>query len=229
MIIPLSFISKCVVAGVSALTVQKIIAVESSGEYLAINVNAQKIRLTPSQTRFEAEKKASTLIDQNFNVDLGFMQINSRNLPKYKITVRDAFDPCKNINVGSRILKESFERAANKNTSSNQTNLMEALSAYNSGNFRSGFKNGYLKKYYPNLKVKSESESESGLLEYKPSISNEDLVSLWMARPIRSEEFGVKSKDISDYVSPMKSPKEFKDTPLSPPSDSSNFADNKKE
>jgi type IV secretion system protein VirB1 len=225
MIIPLSFISKCVVAGVSALTVQKIIDVESKGEYLAINVNAQTVRINPSRTKFEAEKKASQLINRNFNVDLGLMQINSRNLPKYKITVRDSFDPCKNINVGSRILKESFERAANKNTSSNQTNLMEALSAYNSGNFRAGFKNGYVKKYYPNLKVKS----ESGLQEYKPSISNEDLVNLWMAKPIRNGEVGVKSKDISDFVSSMKSPKEFKDTPLSPPSASSNFADNKKE
>jgi type IV secretion system protein VirB1 len=218
--IPLSFISKCVVAGVSALTVQKIITVESMGDYLAINVNTQKVHFALPQSKYEAVKTASHFLKRGFNLDLGLMQINSNNLSKYNLNIRDAFDPCKNINVGSRILKDSFSRAAVKFKSHGQDTLMAALSAYNSGNFRTGFSNGYVKKYYPNLNIKNETQS---LISNKLSTTKDEIHNLWIAKPVHNQELVYKTNGLSNYISPMKSAKDFIDTPPSPPPGSSNF------
>ncbi|RYZ75121.1 MAG: hypothetical protein EOP04_33745, partial [Proteobacteria bacterium] len=52
-----------------------------------------------------------------------------------------------NIRVGSEILKANYDRATD-NFGSGQDALKAALSAYNTGNFHSGFSNGYVGKYY---------------------------------------------------------------------------------
>jgi hypothetical protein len=172
------------------------------------------------QSKYEAVKTASHFLKRGFNLDVGLMQINSNNLSKYNLNIRDAFDPCQNINIGSRILKDSFSRAAVKHKSHGQDALMAALSAYNSGNFHSGFSNGYIKKYYPNLNFRKETNS---LLSEKLSATNDDIRDLWIAKPVLNQELNSKTNGLSNYITPMKSPKDFIDTPPSPPPDSSNL------
>jgi hypothetical protein len=81
---------------------------------------------------------------------MGLMQINSRNLGALNITVADAFDPCRNLWAGARILTSNYLQAA-KTEGLGGKALLEAISAYNTGNFRAGFSNGYVRRVVSNL------------------------------------------------------------------------------
>ncbi|MCB8878112.1 transglycosylase SLT domain-containing protein [Acidisoma silvae] len=84
---------------------------------------------------------------RGYSVDLGLMQVNSRNLPSLGVTVGQMFDPCTNIQVGAAILVADF-LSASANRSNPQEALKAALSVYNTGDFERGFANGYVAKYY---------------------------------------------------------------------------------
>ncbi len=86
-------------------------------------------------------------IAKGYNVDIGYMQVNSRNLPKLGLTVEQALDPCTNIRAGATILTGNY-RGAVRIYGEGQAALQAALSAYNTGNFRSGFRNGYVSRYF---------------------------------------------------------------------------------
>lgn len=75
--------------GVHPGIVESIIAVESGFDPLAVNYN------------------------RDGSVDVGIMQINSYWFPrlkKYGIAVKDLFDPCVNVEVGTWILAQCFAR-----------------------------------------------------------------------------------------------------------------------
>jgi type IV secretion system protein VirB1 len=57
------------------------------------------------------------------------------------------FDPCLNIKAGSEILLTDYAAAVHV-YGEGQTALRAALSAYNSGSFERGFRNGYVARYY---------------------------------------------------------------------------------
>ena len=133
------------IAEVHPGTIQRVIAVESGGNPLALNINGTQQPRKPS-TKKQAIKMAHDYIRQGYSVDLGLMQVNSRNLPRYGVTVEDMYDPCINLNIGSRILYDAYQRAW-KNNNNPQTALQVALSIYNTGNAERGFNNGYVRKY----------------------------------------------------------------------------------
>jgi type IV secretion system protein VirB1 len=204
--IPLSLITKCIVAGVSPLTVQKIISVESKGNPLAVNINHSNISIPIANNLEKSIESASQLIKKGYSVDLGLMQINSNNFGKYKLSLKEAFDSCKNINIGSQILKESFERAEVRLKSRGQNTLMAALSAYNTGNFHSGFNNGYLKKYYANIKEDPKELKTIPLNRGTLDLAQTALVDFWLAKPIHNPEFKSNGSIESQFVTPMRTP-----------------------
>ncbi|MGN1291037.1 MAG: lytic transglycosylase domain-containing protein [Bradyrhizobium sp.] len=126
-------------------TVQTVIEVESRGDPLAINVNGMAVKLAPANAA-EAATLARGYMARGHTVDLGLMQVNSANLARLGYRVEDMFEPCKNIAAGARVLSE-FYATALRQYGDRQTALRAALSAYNTGNFRSGFYNGYLRRY----------------------------------------------------------------------------------
>ena len=146
----LEYIMLCA-PNVAPQTIQQIVSVESKGNPLAINVNGLKddqgrtIKVTAKDAT-EAAKLAQAYIAKGYSVDLGLMQVNSRNLPKLGYRVEDMFEPCKNIAAGGRVLT-AFYAGARKQYSDEQTALRAALSAYNTGNFVNGYLNGYLAMY----------------------------------------------------------------------------------
>lgn len=140
----ISSYTECIV-DVHPITIQRIIAVESGGNQLALNVNGAK-QPSPAKSKSEAIQLARKYINRGYSVDLGLMQINSRNLSRYGITLENVFDPCVNINTGSRILHNAFDIASKSNREP-QTALQVALSMYNTGNSWRGFSNGYVSKY----------------------------------------------------------------------------------
>ena len=81
------------------------------------------------------------------------MQINSRNLRGLAITIEEAFDPVVNIQAGAKILLRGY-RGAIRRYGPGQNALKAALSAYNTGNYEKGFRNGYVAKYFPGSGIK---------------------------------------------------------------------------
>lgn len=130
---------------VAPQTIQQIIHVESRGDELAININGAKLPRKPTDAA-DAAKIAREYIGKGYSVDLGLMQVNSRNLASLGYTVEDMFEPCKNIAAGGRILT-AFYTSARPKYRDDQSALRAALSAYNTGNFEKGFTNGYLARY----------------------------------------------------------------------------------
>lgn len=139
---------------VSVVTVERIIQVESKGDPLALNVNRSKVKLSLPRDAAHAASLAGEWIAKGFSVDLGLMQINSRNLPKLGLTVEQVLDPCTNIRAGATILSASYAAAA-RTLGPGQKALQAALSAYNTGTMHGGFENGYVSRYYDSVATNS--------------------------------------------------------------------------
>lgn len=152
-------------------TVVQIIKNESSFNPIAINVNTLKgqtsPRYKPPKTAQEAIRLAEYYVSLGHSVDLGFMQVNTNNLDYYGVTIADMFEPCRNINIGSRILYENYQRALKRNPDPSQA-LQIALSYYNTGSPSKGFENGYVDKYI-NTKI------DNRVLTASPTISTQNL------------------------------------------------------
>lgn len=142
---------------VSSQTMEAIIRTESNFNPLALHVNGDFRLPAAPRTATEATAWAEWLIQQGYSVDLGLMQINSRNLRTLNITVADAFDPCRNLWAGARILTANYLQAA-KTAGLGSQALLQAISAYNTGNFRAGFNNGYVNRVVANSSNSSRSQ-----------------------------------------------------------------------
>lgn len=137
-------------------TIKAIIKVESNGNPHAVNVNKKAGVAYPLPKEIKSRKKAvkvaKSAMKAGHTVDMGYMQINSVNLSGLGYTVEDMFDPCKNIKAGAAILTRAYAAALPKHKDE-QIALRAALSTYNTGNQTGGFRNGYVQKYVPIVKV----------------------------------------------------------------------------
>ncbi len=134
-------------ANVAPVTLEAVIRVESRGNPLALHVNGVQVQPPPAMNVAEAIGVAESYIRRGFSVDVGLMQINSRNLAALGMTVEHALDPCANIRGGAEILTADYAEAARRQ-GEGQPALRAALSAYNTGDFSRGFRNGYVARYY---------------------------------------------------------------------------------
>ena len=139
---------------VAPATLEAMISVESRGNPLALNVNHLEGPQPHADTPDEAATLARQYIAAGYSVDIGLMQINSRNLSGLGYTVEQALDPCTNIRGGATILTANYVEASQRFTSG-QPALQAALSAYNTGTFWRGFENGYVARYYGRATIPS--------------------------------------------------------------------------
>ena len=132
---------------VAPVTLEAVIQVESGGNPLAVNVNRlvgpQPHPVTPA----EAAAVARRYIAAGYSVDLGLMQVNSRNLAALGYSIDEVLDPCTSIKAGAAILTANYADAV-RSRGEGQAALQAALSAYNTGSFSRGFANGYVARYY---------------------------------------------------------------------------------
>jgi len=91
----------------------------------------------------QAAGAAEVLIAAGHSVDLGLMQINSRNLIVLGLSVAAVMDPCTNVAAGGRILTEAYALAALRLGPGAEA-LRTALSRYNTGDDQAGLQNGYV-------------------------------------------------------------------------------------
>lgn len=104
---------------------RKIAETESRFDPLAIHDNTTGRSYNPSSNP-EAVELTSALVTAGHNVDAGMMQINSANFGRLDLSIDAAFDPCRSIEAGAKILS--------------------MVSSYNTGDGRAGFSNGYVRK-----------------------------------------------------------------------------------
>jgi len=119
----LGFASTCA-PGVAPETLAAVARAESGFDTLAMVVNGPGGARVRSTTAAEAVARARALVAAGRSVDLGLMQVNSRNLGWLGLSVEDAFDPCRSVAAGARVLT--------------------AFSGYNTGSPSRGFANGYV-------------------------------------------------------------------------------------
>ena len=122
-------------------TARALVQVESDFNPHAIGVVGGALARQPSSAA-EALATARALDASGRNFSLGLAQINVGNLPRLGLTIPDAFDGCRNLQAMQTVLGECFDRAGGDNEP--QRNLRRAFSCYYSGNFATGFRDGYV-------------------------------------------------------------------------------------
>ena len=125
-------------AAVHPQTMSAIVRVESGNNPFAIGVVNARLERQPA-TLQEAVATARALEVDGYNFSLGLAQVNRYNLARFGLDYESAFDACKNLAVGASILKECYDRATPRFTST-QHSLQAAFSCYYSGNFVRGFR-----------------------------------------------------------------------------------------
>ncbi len=119
---------------------QRVASVESSFNPFAIGVVGGRLARQPVN-RAEAIATADALRAGGWDYSAGLVQVNQRNFGKYGLTPQTAFDPCANLRVGSEILADCYRRAG-----PSLTRTGDALSCYNAGDFRTGYRLGYVSR-----------------------------------------------------------------------------------
>lgn len=130
----LSLAAKCA-PEVAPDIIASIALAESGLDPLAIHDNTMQ-RSFQSANLSEAIALARDLImAQHHSVDLGLMQVNSANFAMLDLSIADAFDACRSIEAGGRLVSKAYQRA-----------LRGALSAYNTGDLQRGIASGYVSR-----------------------------------------------------------------------------------
>jgi type IV secretion system protein VirB1 len=137
---------------VAPSTMRAIIKTESRGNPLAIGING-RIHLSYQAKNYQQAYRWVLYLENNhYNIDIGIAQINIKNVRKYGYKGTDMLDPCLNIKVANFILLDNFKKLQKYNLSVKDS-LFMTISAYNTGNYKSGFNNGYVMKVLNNAKI----------------------------------------------------------------------------
>ena len=129
---------------VNGSTASALVAVESGFNPHAIGVVGGALQRQP-RSHLEAVVTAQALQQAGWNFSVGLSQINAGNFDRLGLTVESAFEPCRNLAAMQAVLAECFDRARRREPSA-QRSLRQALSCYYSGNFSTGFREGYVRR-----------------------------------------------------------------------------------
>jgi type IV secretion system protein VirB1 len=127
-------------------TMRAVVTTESSHNPFAVGVVGGYLSRQP-KTLDEALAVVERLEAESFNYSLGISQVNKYNLKRLGLDVKSAFEPCKNLEGGGKILQECFISAQKKGMSEKEA-LKAALSCYYSGDHERGIRLGYVDKVY---------------------------------------------------------------------------------
>ncbi len=127
-----------------AAVMQHVVHVESSFNPYAIGVVGAHLVRQP-QSLSEALSTARMLVSRDYNFSLGLAQVNRYNLVKYGLSsYSQAFQACPNLQAGARILAQCMARSGN--------DWGKSFSCYYSGNFITGYQQGYVQKIYASMR-----------------------------------------------------------------------------
>lgn len=133
----------CPNLAVPAEVMQHVVNVESSHNPFAIGVVGGQLARQP-QNLGEALATVRMLEEKGYNFSVGLAQVNRANFGKYGLdSYEKAFDLCSNLAVGARILSDCY--------ASSGSDWGKAFSCYYSGNFVTGYRDGYVQKIYDSI------------------------------------------------------------------------------
>lgn len=133
----------CPNLAVPAQVMRHVVRIESSANPFAIGVVGARLVRQP-RTLEEAVATAQMLESGGYNYSLGAAQVNRVNLRKYGLdSHKKAFDFCTNLAAGANILASCYASAGG--------DWGKAFSCYYSGNFVTGFRNGYVQKVFDSI------------------------------------------------------------------------------
>ena len=120
-----------------------VVDVESGANPYAIGVVGGQLERQPRNLA-EALATVRMLDAKGYNYSLGVAQVNRANLGKYGLdSYEKAFDTCPNLAAGAQILAACY--------ASSGGNWGKAFSCYYSGNFTTGYRDGYVQKVYASI------------------------------------------------------------------------------
>lgn len=158
----------CPNLAVSPEVMQHIVHVESSANPYAIGVVGGQLVRQPSNLG-EALATVRMLDSKGYNYSLGLSQVNRANFAHYGLdSYEKAFDRCANLVAGSRILADCYKSAGG--------DWGKAFSCYYSGNFTTGFHEGYVQKVLASI--------DSGANE--PRIQPQQAIALKTDSPVQT-------------------------------------------
>ena len=129
---------------VHATTATALVAVESGRNPFAIGVVGGALTRQPAN-RSEGIATARALQAGGWSFSVGLGQINVGNFARLGLTIESAFDPCTNLDAMQSVLQDCFQRS-HTTSRADATRLRNALSCYYSGNFTTGYRDGYVRK-----------------------------------------------------------------------------------
>lgn len=131
------------VPGQSVVTLAAIARTESQLDPLTIydNTTRQAAHFPDIAT---ARQVTTALIAAGHSVDVGLMQINSKNHAALGLTVDAAFDGCRSLQAAVQVLRWSYAGGVTRDAQ--QAALVGAISSYNTGNPLGGIANGYVRR-----------------------------------------------------------------------------------
>lgn len=133
----------CPNLAVSREVMQHVVQVESGANPYAIGVVGGQLARQP-RNMDEALATARMLESKGYNFSVGIAQVNRTNLGRYGLdSYRKAFNTCDNLAAGAQILANCYSSA--------HGDWGKAFSCYYSGNFTTGFRDGYVQKVYASI------------------------------------------------------------------------------
>jgi len=133
----------CQNLAVPAEVMQHVVNVESSRNPYAIGVVGGQLVRQP-QNLPEAVATVRMLEKNGYNYSLGVAQVNRANLGKYGLdSYEKAFEYCPNLNAGAQILAQCYASAGK--------DWGKAFSCYYSGNFTTGYQDGYVQRVFNSM------------------------------------------------------------------------------
>ncbi|MDI1246696.1 MAG: transglycosylase SLT domain-containing protein [Rhodoferax sp.] len=129
---------------VDPVTMAAVVMQESGGRPWVLNNNTVK-KSVAFTSKAAAVAAAVAAVGRGESVDMGLVQINSKNLPGLGLSIDQVFDPCINIAAGAAILAAGYKKAGS---------LGGALSTYNTGRPDSKIGAAYAQKVFVQAGVK---------------------------------------------------------------------------
>ena len=133
----------CPNLAVPAEVMRHVVDVESGANPYAIGVVGGQLVRQPKNLG-EALATVHMLDAKGYNYSLGVAQVNRANLGKYGLdSYEKAFEACPNLAAGAQILAACY--------ASSGAHWGKAFSCYYSGNFVTGYRDGYVQKVYDSI------------------------------------------------------------------------------
>lgn len=185
--------------GVDSQLFASLVKQESNYNPYAIGMDGKDALKPQPQSYEEAVAVADRLVSEGKKFSVGLGQVHISNVQRYGLTWEQAFDPCTNLRVASKILR-AFHSKAIKSGYASEDALFAALRGYNSGNVHFRGSDGYARNILGRINAATASIGEGAFSAEPESASTRyigimHVSSSWLPTLKR---YGVTEKDLHD-------------------------------